>query len=183
MPGVAQRLRLARHRGRVRASGGGVMIGPGVHFDVAPGAEVRLGAGCVLGERTRVLVRAGRVSIGAGAILGERCTLVAHGAITIGERARLGDGAVVVDFDHVFDDVERPIRLQPIESAPVTIGDGALIGIGASVLRGVTVGARAVVGPHAVVTADVGTGAHVAGVPARPAMPAGHGSGAPPSLR
>lgn len=168
MPRLPLRLRLARHRGRVRAARG-VVVGPRVRFDVAPGAEVTLGDGCVLGDGTRILVRGGRVSVGAGAVLDERCTLVAHGGIEIGERARLGDGAVVVDFDHVFDDVERPIRLQPVECAPVTIGAGALIGIGASVLRGVSVGAGAVVGAHAVVTADVAPGAEVGGVPARPA--------------
>jgi acetyltransferase-like isoleucine patch superfamily enzyme len=88
--------------------------------------------------------------------------------VTIGAGAQLGHGAVVVDFDHVFEDVERPIRVQPLTSAPVTIGDGARIGLGASILRGVRVGAGAIVDPRAVVTRDVPDGGHVGGVPAKP---------------
>ncbi len=88
--------------------------------------------------------------------------------MTIGARARLDDGAVLVDFDHVVDDVELPTRAQPLVSSPIAIGDGARIGLGAGVLRGVTIGARAIVGPHAVVTRDVAPGVTVGGVPARP---------------
>jgi acetyltransferase-like isoleucine patch superfamily enzyme len=73
---------------------------------------------------------------------------------------------MIVDFDHVFEDVERPIRAQPLRSTPVTIGEGARIGFGASILRGVVVGAGAIVEPRAVVTRDVPAGGHVGGVPA-----------------
>jgi acetyltransferase-like isoleucine patch superfamily enzyme len=146
-----------------------VHIAPGVSFQVAADAELVLGDGCRVGEHTRFVVAPGcRVEVGAGAALGERCTIVAHSGVTIGAGAQLGHGTVVVDFDHVFDDVERPIREQPLESSPVTIGEGARIGLGASILRGVEVGARAVVDPRAVVTRDVPPGAHVGGVPAKP---------------
>ena len=87
--------------------------------------------------------------------------------MVIGAGAQLEEGTVIVDFDHVIDDVEQPIRAQPLEATAVTIGAGARIGLGASVLRGVTVGAQATVGPHAVVTRDVAPGASVGGVPAR----------------
>jgi len=50
----------------------------------------------------------------------------------------------------------------------VTVGEGALIGIGASVLPGVCIGAWDVVGAGAVVTEDVAPGVTVVGVPARP---------------
>ncbi len=148
--------------------GNDVGVGRGVRLQANAGAQIVLGDGCRIGDRTRIVVQAGVVDIGAGALLGERCTLVAHSGVTVGAGAQLGHGTVIVDFDHVFEDVEQPIRVQPLKSAPVSIGDGARIGLGASILRGVNVGARATVDPHAVVTRDVPAGAHVGGVPAKP---------------
>jgi acetyltransferase-like isoleucine patch superfamily enzyme len=148
-----------------------VVVARRVSLQVNAGAELVLGDGCRIGEATRITVAAGRVELGACALLGERCTLVAHSAIAIGARARLGHGVVIVDFDHVFSDVERPIRVQPLQSGPVTIGDDARIGFGVCIVRGVAIGAGATVDPHSVVTRDVAPGAHVGGVPAK-ALPA-----------
>lgn len=145
-----------------------VQLGRGVQLEVLYGGELVLGDGVRIGERTRIVVQGGRVEIGAGALLGERCTIVAHERVTIGASAWLQDGAVLVDFDHVVDDVELPIRCQPLVSSPIAIGERARIGLGAGVLRGVSVGAGATVGPHAVVTRDVAPDATVGGVPARP---------------
>ena len=121
--------------------GRGVVIGRDVQLEVLHGGELVLGDGCRIGDHTRIVVQGGRVEIGAGATLGERCTIVAHERVTVGARARLDDGAVLVDFDHVIDDVELPIRAQPLVSSPIVVGDGARIGLCAGVLRGVTVGA------------------------------------------
>lgn len=151
----------------VRA-GHDVVVGRDVRFQMGSGARLVIGDGCRIGDRTRIVVQQGRVELGAGVRLGERCTLVAHAGLTIGAGAWLQDGAVLVDFDHVIDDVELPIRAQPLVATPILIGERARIGLGSGVLRGVTVGAGAVVGPHAVVTRDVAAGAHVGGVPARP---------------
>ncbi len=145
-----------------------VALGRHVKLEVLPGALLVIGDGCRIGERTRIVVQHGRVEIGPGARLGERCTIVAHAGVTIGAGAWLDDGAVLVDFDHVVDDVELPIRAQPLIATPIAIGERARIGLGSGVLRGVTVGADAVVGPHAVVTRDVAPGTTVGGVPARP---------------
>jgi acetyltransferase-like isoleucine patch superfamily enzyme len=135
--------------------------------EVAAGAELVLGEGCVLGPGARVLVRAGRVELGPGVVLGERATIVAHAGVHIGAGAVLEDGALVVDFDPGFADPETPVRLQALRLGPVHIGDGARIGLRACVLRGARIGAGAVVGPHAVVTGDVPEGGRVGGVPAR----------------
>jgi len=148
--------------------GRGVQLARGVQLQVVYGGELVLGDGVRIGERTRIVVQGGHVEIGAGAVLGERCTIVAHERVTIGAAAWLQDGAVLVDFDHVIDDVELPIRAQPLVCAPIAIGAHAQIGLGAAVLRGVGIGAGATVGPHAVVTRDVAPGTTVGGVPARP---------------
>ncbi|MDX6689198.1 MAG: hypothetical protein QOG15_655 [Solirubrobacteraceae bacterium] len=152
---------------RVRA-GRGIALGRGVRFEIAPDAEVVLGDGCALGEHTRIVARGARVELGAGVVLGDRVTIVCHAGVTIGERAQLAEGAVIVDFNHVYDDVELPIRVQGVIAEPVVIGAGARIGLGASILPGVSVGEGALVGPHAVVTRDVPAAAAVEGVPARP---------------
>ncbi|HEV2776978.1 MAG TPA: acyltransferase [Solirubrobacteraceae bacterium] len=149
-------------------AGRDIRLGRNVRFQIGAGAQVVIGDGCRIGERTRIVVQHGRVELGAGARLGERCTVVAHAGVTIGAGAWLQDGAVLVDFDHVIDDVELPVRAQPLVSTPIVIGERARIGLGSGVLRGVTVGAGAIVGPHAVVTRDVAPGARVGGVPARP---------------
>jgi acetyltransferase-like isoleucine patch superfamily enzyme len=162
------RVTLARLRshGRVRATGR-VRIGPGVRFHLAPGAEVTLEDRCEIGAGTRFHIE-GAVRIGPGARLGERCVIAAHDRIEVGAGARLDDEVVLIDFDHDLADVERPVRLQRLLSAPVIIGERALLATGATVLRGVVVGAGARVQSRGVVTRDVAPGAVVAGVPARP---------------
>ena len=64
-----------------------------------------------------------------------------------------------------------PTQVAPLRTRPVVIEDDAWIGIGAIVLKGVTIGAGARVEPGAVVTRDVAPGARVAGNPAAAAEP------------
>jgi acetyltransferase-like isoleucine patch superfamily enzyme len=54
----------------------------------------------------------------------------------------------------------------PLEPEPIAIGDGARVGIGAIVLKGVRIGAGARVAAGSVVTRDVPAAAAVAGNPA-----------------
>jgi len=149
-------------------AGRDIAVGRDVRLEVGANAQLVIGDGCRIGERTRIVVQQASVELGPGVRLGERCTIVAHAGVTIGAGAWLQDGAVLVDFDHVIDDVELPIRSQPLVATPIVIGERARIGLGSAVLRGVSVGADAIVGPHAVVTRDVAPSAHVGGVPARP---------------
>jgi acetyltransferase-like isoleucine patch superfamily enzyme len=160
----------------------GVALGSKVVFDVAPGATVELGEGCAIGAGCRLHARAGALTIGAEAVLGERCTLSAHAGIAIGPGARLGDEVAVVDFDHRYDDVERPVRVQGLVGTPVVIGAGALIGARAAVQRGVVVGERAQVGALSVVTREVPAEARVGGVPAQP-LSSSPGTGTPGGSR
>jgi acetyltransferase-like isoleucine patch superfamily enzyme len=166
--GLLARLRARRAGARrgVRA-GPGAALGRGVVLEVAPGAAIELGAGCALGPRCKLHARAGVIRIGEGAVLGQGCTLTAHAGIEIGPEAELGDEAVVIDFDHRFDDVERPVREQGVVGTPVVIGERARIGARAAIQRGITVGEGAAVSALSVVTRDVAAGTRVGGVPAQ----------------
>ena len=166
---LARRLLLPlRTRGRVEAAAG-ARVGRGVVWDVAEGGRVVLAEGAVVGERCRFHVgRDARVVVGAGARLGERCVVAAHERVEVGAGALLGPEVVLLDVDQDAADVETPVRLQPLVTAPVVIGERAVLGATAVVLHGVRVGSGARVGARSVVRADVPDGATVLGVPARP---------------
>lgn len=146
-------------------------VGRRVRFRVAPGARVVLGPGCRIGAGSRFEVAAGEVRVGAGARLGERCVVAARERIEIGPGVRTGDEALITDTSRAFADVEMPVRLQALVSAPVRIGAGATLGARAAVLPGVSIGAGAVVEAGSVAEFDVPAQGEAIGVPARVPRP------------
>ena len=165
-------LRLVRRRflspsGRRLRLDGLAFIGPGVTLEIGPRGRVELGRWSWIGRRAKVRCHEGVISIGAKTVLGEECTISAYQRVSIGRECVIADRAMLIDFDHTADDVERPIRLQGITKREVRVGHNVWIGYGACVLRGVTVGDNAIVGAGAVVTRDVPENAVVAGSPAR----------------
>jgi acetyltransferase-like isoleucine patch superfamily enzyme len=96
-------------------------------------------------------------------------SLVARNAITVGKRVMIGAGACIwdTDFHPLNPEKRREHQTRDAKSAPISIGDDVFIGARALILKGVTVGGRAVIGAGAVVTRDVEPGAIVVGNPAR----------------
>src|SRR4051812_45160185 len=78
-----------------------------------------------------------------------------------------GPGAKVLGSSHTGIPIEEPIIKTDLVIDPVIVGFGADIGMNASILPGVHIGAHSIVGAGAVVTRDVPEYAIVAGVPAR----------------
>lgn len=119
---------------------------PCVLRTLAPGAELRLGRNVGL---SGTVVCAGR-------------------SICIGEGTIVGAGAMILDNDFHAPDGEWGWRNESEKNArPIVIGRGAFIGARAIILKGVSIGDRAVIGAGAVVTHDVPAGATAAGNPAR----------------
>ena len=104
--------------------------------------------------------------IGSGTWIGQQCFLHSAGGIVIGRDVGIGPQARFLTSAHGLGDRDRPILHGPLELAPIHVEDGADIGVGATLLPGVTVGRCAQVGAGAVVTQDVAPFAIVAGVPA-----------------
>lgn len=96
-------------------------------------------------------------------------------ALDVGGLERLvvglvASGVQVFDMDgHPLDaEARRAGEPTPAEAiAPVVIGDDVWIGNGSLILKGVTIGDRAIVAARSVVTKDVPADAVVAGNPAR----------------
>lgn len=94
-------------------------------------------------------------------------SLVCDERITIGDRVWIGANTVITDTDfHPLDPQLRRVRPLDASTAPISIADDVFIGMNALVLKGVRVGAGAVIGAGSVVSRDVPVGAIVAGNPA-----------------
>jgi UDP-2-acetamido-3-amino-2,3-dideoxy-glucuronate N-acetyltransferase len=143
--------------------------------DVTLGRDVRLAAfvnlyGCTIGDESGVGTF---VEIQRGARIGRRCKIQSHTFICEGVEI---EDEVFVGHGVVFINDRRP-RATTDDGAVqgrddwtcerTVVRRGASIGSGATILCGVTIGERAMVGAGAVVTRDVPAGAVVAGNPAR----------------
>lgn len=105
------------------------------------------------------------------------------GPIHVGKRVFINQGSYIRPRVTIEDDVSLgpfvrlisdthnistgPRRTGTPRKDPIHIGRGAWIGAGATVLGGVTIGARSIIAAGAVVTSDVPENVIVAGVPAR----------------
>lgn len=145
--------------------------------DVLLGEGVRLPApdlvnlyGCQIGDYSLI---GSFVEIQKNAKVGARCKISSHSflceGVVIEDETFIGHG--VMFTNDLYPRATRP------DGAPQTAADwqvvptlvqrGASIGSNATILAGVVVGARALVGAGAVVTRDVAPGTIVAGNPAR----------------
>lgn len=143
--------------------------------DVKLGRGVRLFAfanlyGCEVGDDTKIGTF---VEIQKGARVGSRCKISSHTficeGVTLEDEVFVGHGVTFIN-DRFPRSTNGDGRLQneaDWECVPTLVRCGASIGSGATILCGITIGERAVVGAGSVVTRDVPAGAVVAGNPAR----------------
>jgi len=138
-------------------------------------AGITIGSGVFIGRNTIVSCKNGDVEIADGANIGFNCEIFSASRVRVGPRTLIAAYTYLVGGDHEFSDRDKPVLEQSRRSAGISVGEGAWLGSGVTILDGVTVGDRAVVGAGAVVREDVPAGATAAGVPAR--LIGGHQAG------
>lgn len=109
----------------------------------------------------------GRFVIGDGTWIGEGCYLGAAGGLEIGNDVGIGPGTRILTSHHVEEGLDLPILHSALGYQAVFIGAGSDLGVGCTVLPGVTIGRGVQVAAGAVVTDDLPDHVVVAGVPAR----------------
>ena len=108
-----------------------------------------------------------KMVIGDDTWIGQQCFLHSAGGLTIGEAVGIGPGVKILTSAHNLEELGKPILHNPIEFAPVRIGDGSDLGTGAVVLPGVSIGRGVQIAAGAVVSTDVEDYAIATGVPAK----------------
>lgn len=126
--------------------------------------------GCTIGSETKV---GAFVEIQKNAVVGNRCKVSSHSficeGVTIEDEVFIGHGVMFINDIHPRATGQEG-HLQTEDDWRVSeslVRRGASIGSNATIMGGVTIGERALVGAGAVVTRDVPAYAIVAGVPAR----------------
>jgi maltose O-acetyltransferase len=176
--GALQRLRIAWYRrqwtcadvrGNPKLLAPAMLAGRGqIRFDGAVTLGWQLAPGFLSGYAyVEARHSQSTVAFGEGTHLNNCMTIVSDGpGISIGQRCLIGPGVHIYDSD--FHPLDATLRQSADPGrARVEIGDEVFLGTNAIVLKGVTLGARSVVGAGAVVATDVPDGAVVAGSPAR----------------
>lgn len=130
--------------------------------------RVWLGQGVYIGHRTTVKGDTrGKVRIETGAWIGQDSYLNGAGTIRIGARTGIGPRVMMLTSTHSETPFPTPIIDAPLEFAPVEVGAGCDVGIGAILLPGTVLGDGVQVGAGAVVNGSFPPGAVIAGTPAR----------------
>jgi UDP-2-acetamido-3-amino-2,3-dideoxy-glucuronate N-acetyltransferase len=141
-----------------------VKLGPGVvlyHFVNLYGCEI--GGGSKIGSF---------VEIQRGARIGRNCKISSHSficeGVTIEDEVFVGHGVIFINDKYPgATTADGSLKTDDDwQVVPTTVKRGAAIGSGATILCGVTIGERAIVGAGSVVTHDVPAGAVVTGNPA-----------------
>jgi len=108
------------------------------------------------------------VSIGSNTHADVFTSIYGYGGVKIGENCAIAAGVRIYSQTNQYKaEREKPVVLQPILNAKVSIGNDVWIGTNAVILPGVTVGDHSVIGACSLVNKDVPAGSIVAGVPAK----------------
>ena len=144
--------------------------------NVRVGANVRMfdfinAYGCEIGDNSKI---GSFVEIQRNARIGRNCKVSSHSficeGVDIGDEVFVGHNVSFINDKHpraaradgtLQTDTDWTVQ-------PTRVMKGASIGTSATILCGVTIGERAVIGAGSVVTKDVAADAVVAGNPARP---------------
>jgi acetyltransferase-like isoleucine patch superfamily enzyme len=121
-------------------------------------ALIEIGDNCYLANAS--LVCSEKISIGSNVLIAGGVTIADSDFHPIAPAARLAD---TIAISAVGNRSKRP----PISTKPVIIEDDVWIGFNATILKGIRIGAGAIIAPGALVIGDVPPQTEVAGNPAR----------------
>lgn len=158
---------LARHPHANIVFGRGVYLGPRFSVFIPHGGSL------IVGDRVEFrrdfhaeISGDGRVTIGADVTFTYSVLIQCSTTIDIGERCQFGQATILLDGQHRFRDITRPMLEQGYDFHPLRIDDDAVITTKCTIMA--DVGKRAFVGANAVVTRPVPPYTVAVGAPAKP---------------
>lgn len=142
-------------------------LGPGFSLHMPFGGTFITGPGVEFRRNFRAeLANAeSRIEFGAACTCTYDVLMQCTTSIVIGDRCQFGQATIVLDGNHRFRDLDRPMLDQGYELTPIRIEDDATVTSKCTIIA--DVGRRSFIGAHAVVVHPVPAYSVAVGVPAR----------------
>jgi acetyltransferase-like isoleucine patch superfamily enzyme len=147
--------------------GRGCYLGPGFSIHAPAGGTFACGDHCEFrrGFRAELAGPESHIEIGGGSRFTYDSLIQCGRSIRIGRRVILGQASMVVDGNHRFRELDRPMLEQGYDLRPIEIGDDVFTTTKCTIIA--SIGTRSVVGANSVVTRDIPAYSVAVGAPAR----------------
>lgn len=152
---------------------GTALIEDGVKIDALSKGGIEIGENFSIGrnsiiECTGVISELGeKLTIGNNVGIAANAFISMRGYITIGDDCIFGPNVKIHAENHIFEDLNIPIRLQGAARKGIEIGSDCWVGSGVTILDGVKIGQGCIIAAGAVVNKDIPDYSIAGGVPAR----------------
>lgn len=161
--------------------GRNVYIGPGFSLHIPGPGSFIVGDDVEFRRGFRAEVEGdGRITIGAGSHFTYYVLVQCTTSIDIGERCQFGQSTIVLDGQHRFRDLTKPMLEQGYDFTPLRIEDDATVTTKCTIMA--DIGTRAFIGANAVVSRPVPAYTVAVGAPAKPIEYFGPPGEGPPEL-
>ncbi|MCX6306810.1 MAG: acyltransferase [Bacteroidetes bacterium] len=145
--------------------GSGTVIRRYTRIDVFPWNKFNTGDHCTIEDFVTINNGVGDVLIGNNSRIGMGNTII--GPVHIGKDVIFAQNIVLSGLNHGYQDINTPIKNQPVTKSPIHIEDEVWIGANSVVVAGVTIGKHSVIAAGSVVTKSIPAYSVAAGNPAR----------------
>jgi acetyltransferase-like isoleucine patch superfamily enzyme len=168
MSGLRKRWVIFRHPGAHIEFQDDVYLGPRFSLHMPHGGTFIVGQGVEFrrGFRAEFAAADTRITIGEGSVFTYDALLQCTTSIDIGAHCAFGQASLVVDGNHRFRGLDRPVFEQGYDFRPVVISDHAVIAAKSTVIAA-SIGERTYVSANTLVGRDIPAFCVVAGIPAR----------------
>lgn len=120
-----------------------------------PNQSIQLGNGVTICSFTTIETAGGNIIIGDNVTVGEYSTLQGQGDIEIGANVLLASHVHIVSNNHIYTDINIPIKYQKNNSSKVYIKENSWIGINVVIQAGVTIGKNYIIGSSSIVRSNI----------------------------
>lgn len=141
------------------------VVRPRTRMDIVPWNTFQLGEDSTIEDFSAINNGVGSVVIGDRTKIGLSNTII--GPVTIGNDIRLAQNITISGLNHNYEDVNKAIHEQGVNTAQIVVEDETWIGANVVVLAGVKIGKHSIIAAGSVVTKNIPPYSVAVGNPAR----------------